>query len=396
MSIKKRQTATLSLISSLGPFQFDMYLPALPALMLYLNTTDTMVQLTITASLLGMASGQLFVGPLIDALGRRRPLLIALSVFILASMACLLATDVTWMIVARYVLGFSAAAGFVINNAFIRDVAVGQNASRLYSTQAAISSLAPVVAPLVGGQLLLLGDWHIVFIFLTGLGAAVLAMAAWLMPETLPIEKRSQLSFKTTFASWGEIFRDRRFVAMAITGGLLFGQVCVFIAGAPFALQVGFNLSPTEYTYAFAAVTIVMFSANAINRSLLKRFASITLLRYGLSQSIFAALFMTTMNIFDLHTLATTLIGFALSISAMGFCMANMLGLAMRDHAARAGTAAGLIGFTNSLGGAIAAPLTSLIFGLDVVGVTLFMSILLVIAAAVGLYGTRNEKASGH
>jgi DHA1 family bicyclomycin/chloramphenicol resistance-like MFS transporter len=393
MSIKKRQTATLSLISSLGPFQFDMYLPALPALMVYLNTTDTMVQLTITASLLGMASGQLFVGPLIDALGRRRPLLIAMSVFILASIACLLATDVTWMIIARYVLGFSAAAGFVINNAFIRDVATGQNASRLYSTQAAISSLAPVVAPLVGGQLLLLGDWHVVFIFLTGLGAAVLAMAAWLMPETLPVEKRSQLSFKTTFASWGEIFRDRRFVAMAVTGGLLFGQVCVFIAGAPFALQHGFNLTPTEYTYAFAAVTIVMFSANAINRSLLKRFASITLLRYGLSQSIFAALFMTTMNVFDLHTLATSIIGFALSISAMGFCMANMLGLAMRDHAARAGTAAGLIGFTNSLGGAIAAPLTSLFFGLDIVGVTLFMSILLVTAAAVGLLGTRNEKA---
>lgn len=396
MSIKKRQTATLSLISSLGPFQFDMYLPALPALMIYLNTTDTMVQLTITASLLGMASGQLFVGPLIDALGRRRPLLIAMSVFILASIACLLATDVTWMIIARYVLGFSAAAGFVINNAFIRDVATGQNASRLYSTQAAISSLAPVVAPLVGGQLLLLGDWHVVFIFLTGLGAAVLAMAAWLMPETLPVEKRSQLSFKTTFASWGEIFRDRRFVAMAVTGGLLFGQVCVFIAGAPFALQAGFNLTPTEYTYAFAAVTIVMFSANAVNRSLLKRFASITLLRYGLSQSIFAALFMTTMNVFNLHTLATSIIGFALSISAMGFCMANMLGLAMRDHAARAGTAAGLIGFTNSLGGAIAAPLTSLFFGLDIVGVTLFMSILLVTAAVVGLYGTRNEKPVVH
>lgn len=396
MSIKKRQTATLSLIASLGPFQFDMYLPALPALMIFMNTTDTMVQLTITASLLGMASGQLFVGPLIDALGRRRPLLIAMSVFILASIACLLATDVTQMIVARYVLGFSAAAGFVINNAFIRDVATGQNASRLYSTQAAISSLAPVIAPLVGGQLLLLGDWHVVFIFLTGLGVAVLAMAAWLMPETLPTEKRSQLSFKTTFASWGEIFRDRRFVAMAITGGLLFGQVCVFIAGAPFALQDGFDLSPTEYTYAFASVTIVMFSANAINRSLLKRFASISLLRYGLSQSIFAALFMTTMNVFNLHTLATSIIGFALSISAMGFCMANMLGLAMRDHAARAGTAAGLIGFTNSLGGAIAAPLTSLFFGLDIVGVTLFMSILLVTAAAVGIYGTRNEKAVVH
>jgi DHA1 family bicyclomycin/chloramphenicol resistance-like MFS transporter len=396
MSIKKRQTATLSLIASLGPFQFDMYLPALPALMIYMNTTDTMVQLTITASLLGMASGQLFVGPLIDALGRRRPLLIAMSVFILASIACLAATDVTWMIIARYILGFSAAAGFVINNAFIRDVATGDNASRLYSTQAAISSLAPVIAPLVGGQLLLLGDWHIVFIFLAGLGVVVLAMAAWLMPETLPLEKRSQLGFRATFASWGDILRDRRFVALAVTGGLLFGQVCVFIAGAPFALQGGFNLTPTQYTYAFAAVTVVMFSANSVNRYLLKKVASVNLLRYGLSQAIFAAAYMSVLNIFSLHTLALSIIGFALSISAMGFCMANIMGLAMRDHAERAGTAAGLIGFTNSLGGAIAAPLTSVIFGLDVVGVTFFMAILLVTAAVVGLLGTRKEKAIIH
>ena len=393
MSIKKRQTATLSLIASLGPFQFDTYLPALPALMLYMHTTDTMVQLTITASLLGMASGQLFVGPLIDALGRRRPLLIALSVFILASIGCLTATDVTWMIVARYVLGFSAAGGFVINNAFIRDVAVGGNAARLYSTQAAITSLAPVVAPLVGGQLLLLGDWHVVFIFLTIMGAAVLAMAAWLMPETLPVAKRSQLSFKSTFSAWGGILKDSRFVALAVTGGLLFGQVCVFISGAPFALEGGFHLTPTEYTFAFAAVTIVMFSANTLNRSLLKRFASVNLLRYGLSQAIFAALFMTTLNLLNLHTLPLSIVGFALSISAMGFCMANIMGLAMRDHGERAGTAAGLMGFTNSLGGAIAAPLTSMIFGLDIVGVTLFMSILLVAAAVMGLVGTRKEKA---
>ena len=393
MSIKKRQTATLSMIASLGPFQFDTYLPALPALMLFMHTTDTMVQLTITASLLGMASGQLFVGPLIDALGRRRPLLIALSVFILASIGCLTATDVTWMIVARYVLGFSAAGGFVINNAFIRDVAVGGNAARLYSTQAAITSLAPVVAPLVGGQLLLLGDWHVVFIFLTIMGAAVLGMAAWLMPETLPVEKRSQLSFKSTFSAWGGILKDSRFVALALTGGLLFGQVCVFISGAPFALEGGFHLTPTEYTFAFAAVTIVMFSANTINRSLLKRFASVNLLRYGLSQAIFAALFMTTLNLLNLHTLPLSIVGFALSISAMGFCMANIMGLAMRDHGERAGTAAGLMGFTNSLGGAIAAPLTSMIFGLDIVGVTLFMSILLVAAAVMGLLGTRKEKA---
>ncbi|MFM6939954.1 MAG: multidrug effflux MFS transporter [Rhodoluna sp.] len=394
MTIKKRQTATLSLIASLGPFQFDTYLPALPALMLFMHTTDTMVQLTITASLLGMASGQLFVGPLIDALGRRRPLIIALSVFILASIGCLTATDVTWMIIARFVLGFSAAGGFVINNAFIRDIAIGDNAARLYSTQAAISALAPVIAPLVGGQLLLLGDWHVVFVFLTIFGAAVLAMAVWLMPETLDVSKRTQLSFKETFVAWGSILKDGRFVALAATTGLMFGQICVFISGAPFALEGGFHLTPTEYTFAFAAVTIVMFSANSLNRFLLKTIPTVKLLRYGLSQALFAAAFMTTLNVLGIHTLALSIIGFALSISAVGFCGANIMGLAMRDHGDRAGTAAGLLGFGQSIGGAIAAPLTSLIFGLDIVGVTLFMSILLVAAALVGFIATRNEKTT--
>lgn len=394
--MKKRQTATLALIASLGPFQFDTYLPALPALAIFMHTSNTMVQLTITASLLGMAAGQLFVGPLIDALGRRRPLIIALTVFVASSIACLLATDVTWMIVARFVLGFSAAGGFVINNAFIRDIAAGGNASRLYSTQAAISSLAPVLAPLVGGQLLLIGDWHIVFIFLSFMGAGVLALAAFTMPETLPREKRSLLGFRNTFTAWSVVLRDKRFVALAVTAGLLFGQVCVFIAGAPFVFEEQFRLTATEYTYAFACVTIVMFSANSINRALLKKFSAVTMLRYGLMQAAGAAGYMMLMNILEIHNIFTSVVGFALAISSMGFCMANIMGLAMQAHGERAGTAAGLLGFTNSLGGAIAAPLTGVLFGLSLAGVTTFMSILLISAVGIGLFAMRNEQGVVH
>ena len=394
--MKKRQTATLSLIASLGPFQFDTYLPALPALAIFMHTSNTMVQLTITASLLGMAAGQLFVGPLIDALGRRRPLIIALSVFIAASVACLEATDVTWMIIARFILGFSAASGFVINNAFIRDIAAGQNASRLYSTQAAISSLAPVLAPLVGGQLLLIGDWHIVFIFLTIMGAGVLGMALFAMPETLPVSSRAKLGFGETFKSWGTVLKDRRFVALGLTSGILFGQVAVFISGAPFVFESYFKLTATDYTYAFACVTIVMFSANSINRLLLRKIPSVKLLRYGLSQAVGAAFYMTLMNVLGIHTVITSVIGFALAISSMGFCMANIMGLAMRDHGERAGTAAGLIGFSNSLLGAIAAPLTSVLFGVTIVGVTTFMSVLLIAAVILGLTAMRNEQSVIH
>ncbi len=395
-AIKKRQSATLGLIAALGPFQFDMYLPALPALIIYFSTTDVMVQLTITASLLGMASGQLVMGPITDAMGRRRPLIVALSVFIVASLACLAATNITWMILARYILGFSAAAGFVIVNAFIRDVATGDNAAKLYSTQAAISSLAPVLAPLVGGQLLLLGDWHIVFSALAIMGVGVMVSVLINLPETHPAEKRSPLSFGHTFSSWGHVLLDSRFVTLILLSGLIFGAIASFIAGAPFALQEGFGLTPTQYTYAFAAVTVVMFGANTLNRYLLKHFAAIHLLRYGLSQALLAAVVMVTVNIFEIHSLWITIVGYTLVVSASGFTMANIMGLAMKDHAERAGVAASMIGVSTSLFGAISAPLTSLVFGVDVFGVGTFMSIIIVMAAAVGFIGLRKEVAVRH
>jgi DHA1 family bicyclomycin/chloramphenicol resistance-like MFS transporter len=383
--------ATLVGISSLGPFQFDTYLPALPALMLFLHTTDTMVQLTITASLLGMASGQLLVGPITDALGRRRPLIVALAVFILSAIACLLANSVEWMIFARFALGFSAAGGFVINNAFIRDIASGQASARLYSTQATIANLAPVVAPLVGGQLLLIGDWHIVFIFLALLGAAVLSAAVMNMPESLAPANRSPLTFGATFSAWRLVLADRRFVSLALTNGLIFGQICVFIAGAPFSLENDFHLSPTQYTFAFAMITFSMFSLSYLNRLLLRRFAAITMLRYGMIHAAIAGSYLTGMNLLGAYSLPVVVVGLALAVSSIGFCSANILGLAMRDHAKHAGVAAGLVGFSNSIIGAVVAPITSILFGLHVVGVTTFMSMLLFAAALIGLTSLRNE-----
>lgn len=394
--MKKRQAATIAVISALGPFQFDTYLPALPALMLFMSTTDTMVQLTVTASLLGMAMGQLFMGPISDAYGRHRPLLISMAVFTLSGVACLLATDVTWMIIWRFVLGFSAAGGFVINNAFIRDIASGQKAARLYATQAAIFSLAPVVAPLVGGQLLMLGDWHVVFLFLVILGIGVFTMSATLLPETLAVENRVKLSFKNTFKSWSFVIRDRRFMVLAAIGGFLFGSIAVFIGAAPFAFQREYNLTPTEYTFVFAGITILLVGANSTNRVLLKKVASITMLRYGLAQAGFAGLMMIFMNVFNIRDLWIVMLALGLSVSATGFTSSNITGLAMLHHGERAGVAAGLIGFMMSLGGALATPITGILFGINTTGMTAFMSILLLTGAALGLFGMRKEQPIKH
>lgn len=361
-----------------------------------MNTTDTLVQLTVTASLLGMALGQLFMGPISDAFGRHRPLLISMAVFTLSALACLVATDITWMIISRFVLGFSAAGGFVINNAFIRDIASGQKAARLYATQAAIFSLAPVVAPLVGGQLLMLGDWHVVFLFLVVLGVAVFTMSAALLPETLATANRIKLNFRNTFKSWSFVVRDSRFMILAGMGGFLFGSIAVFIGAAPFAFQREYNLTPTQYTFVFAGITTLLIVSNTTNRMLLKKVASITMLRYGLGQAVFAALLMTYLNVFGIRDLWLVMLSISLAVSATGFTSSNITGLAMTQHGERAGVAAGLIGFTMSISGAIATPITGLVFGITGVGMTTFMAILLLSGAALGLIGLRKEKPVLH
>jgi DHA1 family bicyclomycin/chloramphenicol resistance-like MFS transporter len=300
------------------------------------------------------------------------------------------------MIISRFVLGFSAAGGFVINNAFIRDIASGQKAARLYATQAAIFSLAPVVAPLVGGQLLMLGDWHVVFLFLVILGIGVFTMSATLLPETLAPENRVKLNFKNTFKSWSFVIRDRRFMKLAAMGGFLFGSIAVFIGAAPFAFQREYNLTPTEYTYVFAGITALLLVSNTTNRLLLKKVASITMLRYGLAQAAFAALMMVVLNVFEIRDLWLVMLAIALSVSATGFTSSNITGLAMLHHGERAGVAAGLIGFAGSFGGAVATPITGILFGINGAGMTSFMAILLLAGAAIGLIGLRKEQPFKH
>jgi DHA1 family bicyclomycin/chloramphenicol resistance-like MFS transporter len=394
--MRKRQAATLAVISALGPFQFDTYLPALPALMVFMNTTDAMVQLTVAASLVGMAMGQLFVGPISDAYGRHRPLLIAMAVFTVSALACLVATDITWMIIARFVLGFSAAGGFVINNAFIRDIATGQKAAKLYATQAAIFSLAPVVAPLAGGQLLLLGDWHVIFVFLIALGILVFTMSATLLPETLPLQNRTKLSFGSTFSSWKILLRDGRFVTLALISGFAFGSIAAFIGAAPFVFERGYGLTPTQYTFVFATITALLFAGNALNRFLLKRAASITMLRIGLIQAGVAAIGMVVLNILQVQEMWLVMLVISVSIASNSFTSSNINGLAMQEHGERAGVAAGLIGFTGSIFGAMAASLTGPLFGLTAMGMLSFMAILLLSGSTLGLVGLRNEAPLKH
>ena len=383
----------LVLVTILVPFQFDVYVPAFPQLAEYFSASESEVQLTLTATLIGMAIAQLVIGSVSDALGRRRPLIAMLILYVTSATACLFAPSIEVMTLLRFILGFSASSGFVIVNAYIRDVSTDAEAPRRFATLLTINGVGPLLAPLVGGQLLRFGDWKIVFIFLALLGTVSLTSIAIKLPESLPNERRGRLQLSYIFENVGEVFADRNFVKMGVTWGLVFAAAATYISGSPFAIQREFGLSETEYTYMFAFSNLLLLSANFINRHFLKTRAPLTMLRYGMSQAAFAALLLGTLAFQSEPPFYVVLAAFALSVSTMGFTGANATSLALRGHKERAGLAAGMFGFFAFGFAAISAPISGLLFGASLTGVLSLMAIFLLSASLTVHLGLRKEAA---
>lgn len=383
----------LVLVTILVPFQFDVYVPAFPQLATYFSASESEVQLTLTATLIGMASAQLVIGSISDALGRRRPLVVMLALYVTSAAACLFAPSIETMTVLRFVLGFSASSGFVIVNAYIRDVSTNAEAPRRFATLLTINGVGPLLAPLVGGQLLRFGDWRIVFIFLVLLGTVSLSSIALKLPESLPRERRGQLQVSYIFENVREVFSDRSFVKMGVTWGLVFAAAATYISGSPFAIQREFGLTETEYTYMFAFSNLLLLFANFTNRHFLKTKAPLTMLRYGMSQAAVAALLLGTLAYQSEPPFYLVLAAFGLSVSTMGFAGANATSLALRNHRERAGLAAGMFGFFAFGFAAISAPISGLLFGASLQGVLTLMAVFLLSASLNVHWGLRKETA---
>ncbi|HZE04452.1 MAG TPA: MFS transporter, partial [Solirubrobacteraceae bacterium] len=181
-----RQIVILGALSAFGPLSLDMYIPGLPSLTRQLGATASAGQLTVTGCMLGLGLGQLVAGPVSDALGRRRPLLTGLVGYAIASVLCAVAPSITVLVIVRLLQGMAGGVGIVIARAIVRDLSEGETAARVFSLLMAITGVAPVCAPLIGGQVLLITSWRGVFVILGVIGVPLIAGAwAWL-PETLP------------------------------------------------------------------------------------------------------------------------------------------------------------------------------------------------------------------
>ncbi|MGW0757255.1 multidrug effflux MFS transporter [Streptomyces sp. NPDC002814] len=353
-------TLILGGMTAVPPLTMDMYLPALPQVTESLHASAATVQLTLTGCLAGMALGQLVVGPMSDKWGRRRPLLIGLAVYVVATALCALAPTVETLVAFRLVQGLAGAAGIVIARAVVRDLYDGMDMARFLSTLMLISGVAPIVAPLIGGQILQVTDWRGVFVVLTVVGVALAAVVWAKLPETLPPGERHDGGVGEALRSMRRLLADRAFSGYMIAGGFAFASLFAYIAASPFVIQEIYGASPQTFSVLFGINSVGLIAVGQLNgKVLVGRVDLDKVLAVGLVIVIAAAtaLLVMSLDVFGEVGLVPVAAALFVLMSAMGITLPNTQALALMRTRHAAGSASALLGTTSFLVGAIASPL---------------------------------------
>jgi len=349
----------LGSLSAFGPLSLDTYLPALPDLQSDFNTSTALAQLTLSACLLGLATGQIVAGSISDKFGRRLPLLFGLGLYAVASILCALAPSIWVLILARYIQGAAGGAGVVIARATVRDLHEGTAAAKFFSRLMLISGLAPILAPILGGQLLRFTDWRGVFFFLALVGVALLIAAAILLPETLAEERKQIGGLPHTLATLGSLLRDRVFMGYALTMGFTGAALFGYIASSPFVLQEIYDISQQRFSVIFGTVAIGFIISSQINARLVGRIPLRRLLHGGLAVFALCGLLLFISVIIDLGLIGILLPLYAM-MWTMGFIFPNSIALALTNYPHAAGSASAFLGLAQFATGALAAPLVGI------------------------------------
>lgn len=356
-----RLVLLLGALVALGALTVDMYLPALPAIVDDLGSTSTAVQLTLTGTLVGTAVGQLVVGPLSDALGRRRPLLAGLGVHVLASGLCVVAPTVAVLGALRFLQGAGAAAASVTAMAVVGDRFRGVAAATVLSRLMLVLGVAPVLAPSVGGELLRMTSWRGVFVVLALLGGLLAAVASSALEETLPAERRRSWRVGSTMRSYGALLRDRVYVGLVLVAGLSMAALFSYVSGSSFVLQEQYGLDAQQFGLVFALGAVALIGATQLNVVLLRRWSTARLLTAATGLAVVFALVLLATSVSGAGGLLGVLLPLWAVLGAVGLALPNTPALALARHPEASGTAAALLGATQFGVAALVAPLVGVL-----------------------------------
>lgn len=351
----------LGLMIALGPLTIDMYLPALPRIAEDLSVSSSVVQLTLTGTLAGLAFGQLIIGPLSDSLGRRVPLMAGIALHMVASLVCLFAPNIEVLGAGRVLQGFGAAAAAVVAVAVVGDLYVDSAAATVMSRLILVLGVAPVIAPSLGAVVLLKASWHWIFAVLVVLAGLLFLLAALALPETLPTSHRRPLHVRSIVATYGELLRDFRFVTLVLVAALSMAGLFGYIAAAPFVLQGDYGLNQQSFALVFAAGAIILIGATQSNVVLLRRFAPQAIMLVALIISVIAAIVFVVLAVTGVAGLAGFLGPVLVILGGMGLVLPNAPAVALSRHHDAAGTAAALLGAAQFGLGAVTAPVVGML-----------------------------------
>ena len=334
----------LGFITAVAPLSIDMYLPAFPQIEATYGVAPGTAQITLAAWFAGLAIGQLSQGTLSDRFGRRMPLLIAMGVYTLASVGCALAPDLFWLSVFRALAAIGGSAGMVIPRAIVRDLADGIAAARMMSKLMLISGVAPILAPSLGGVILLVASWHAIFLVCAAYGAICCGLIWWKLPDTLARERRASLSPSTLISRYTLIARERIFATHAAMAGCVSFAMFAYIGGSPQAMIGTFGLSTAQYGALFGVCAAGFIVASQINPRILPRFGASRVMRTAVRVLLFTTASLVALSFADVRILPLTIGLIVASMLCLGFTLQNVQIGALTRHAAHAGSAAALMG----------------------------------------------------
>lgn len=371
----------LGALTALGPFTVDLYLPAFPALERDLDVSTALIQLTLTATAVGFGLGQLLVGPWSDRVGRRMPLILSTAVHISASFAVALAPDIVWLGLFRVLQGVGAAAGGVVAMAMVRDLFGGLPLVRMLSRLALVNGLAPILAPVIGSQLLHILDWRGIFYFLAAYGIVVLVATALFIVETLPPARRIDHGHRTVRERYRAVFSDRVFLGVAVISSMTFSGLFAYLSASSFLFQQVYGLDPQQFGILFAVNSIGVVAGVQISSRLTKYVGPQWILAVSTSVLFLSAVAIVIVDSLQLG-LAAVLIPLWVFITACGFGFPLVQVLALTNHPKEAGTAASVLGAVNFGIAGLISPIVGL-FGIhnavpmgSVMAVTALVSVL--------------------
>lgn len=347
----------LGLMSALAPLATDMYLPSLPELSAFFGISASTTQLTLTMTLVGMALGQILGGPVSDRIGRKIPLLLGMAGFLVSALVCSVAEDIYVFLLFRFIMGFSGAFGIVISRAVARDVEEGPALMRFMALLMMVNGLAPILAPVLGGQILRFADWHAIFYVLTAVGLGMI-LATLVFRETLRKGDRIR-RFSDGFAAFGTLVRDRYFFGHCLVQCFFFGAFFSYIAGSSFLFQNIYGVSPQTFSYIFGGIGLGLMAAGSVPARMAGAVREIILLKWSILISLIGSFFFLGGILLDAPIWYTVPVLFVtiIPLSVMG---AASVSLALSRCGENAGSGSALIGFFSMILGGVMMPVVGI------------------------------------